>query len=175
MTGPGRKANERPISTRTVSQSPPVAVNDVDVLALLHLGPRSPDRIAAALGLSRSGTLRHLYALLRAGLVTRDASPAGRGRPGHVYALDRAARIEPPAPPPVRPPDAWRPSCMSDVELDRWDAAARQAHPIEDRPCVDCPVAWSRQQRALGLCNGVPGPGAGGSARRESARSGPNL
>jgi predicted ArsR family transcriptional regulator len=48
-------------------------------------GPSSPDALAAALGVSRTGVLQQLRALEAAGLVTHDVERHGVGRPRHRY------------------------------------------------------------------------------------------
>src|ERR1700730_4281498 len=48
--------------------------------------------VAASLGLTRQGALRHLEALRERGLVEVSVAPSlGRGRPGHLYALTAQA------------------------------------------------------------------------------------
>ena len=55
-------------------------------------------------------------------------------------------------------PDAWRPACMSGVELALWRVAAEAVYLERDaRPCVDCPLSWARERRDEGECNGEPG------------------
>jgi predicted ArsR family transcriptional regulator len=65
-----------------------------DVLALLKArGSAGLAEIAAHLGVSRQGALRHLEPLQRRGLVeVSTEDPHGPGRPGHVYRLTAAAR-----------------------------------------------------------------------------------
>ncbi|HEY7524500.1 MAG TPA: helix-turn-helix domain-containing protein [Candidatus Limnocylindrales bacterium] len=64
--------------------------------AILHglrrMGAQTPDRLAAALGSSRSGVLQQLRALESAGLVRREAERHGVGRPRHVYDVTPAAQ-----------------------------------------------------------------------------------
>jgi len=64
-----------------------------DVLALLKArGSMGPAEIAAQLGVSKQGALRHLDALLARGLVeVTTGRHRGPGRPGHVYRLTAAA------------------------------------------------------------------------------------
>ncbi len=62
------------------------------VLRLRHDGPSTPERIAAALGVSRTGVLQQLHALETAGLVSRQAVKHGVGRPRHVYDVTDAAQ-----------------------------------------------------------------------------------
>ena len=62
------------------------------VLRLRHDGPSSPEQLAAALGLSRTGVLQQLHALEAAGLVAREAVRHGVGRPRHVYDVTDAAQ-----------------------------------------------------------------------------------
>jgi predicted ArsR family transcriptional regulator len=55
---------------------------------LIHLrrdGPSSPDRLAVAIGASRTGVLQQLRALESARLVRRETVRHGVGRPRHVY------------------------------------------------------------------------------------------
>ena len=59
---------------------------------LRHDGPSSPEQIASALGLSRTGVLQQLHALEAAGLVAREAVRHGVGRPRHVYDVTDAAQ-----------------------------------------------------------------------------------
>ena len=62
------------------------------VLRLRHDGPSSPEQLATALGLSRTGVLQQLHALETAGLVSREAVRHGVGRPRHVYDVTDAAQ-----------------------------------------------------------------------------------
>jgi predicted ArsR family transcriptional regulator len=62
------------------------------VLRLRHDGPSSPEGIATALGVSRTGVLQQLHALEDAGLVSRQAVRHGVGRPRHVYDVTPAAQ-----------------------------------------------------------------------------------
>lgn len=62
------------------------------LLRLRHEGPSSPDSLAAALGVSRTGVLQQLHALEAAGLVAREAIRHGVGRPRHVYDITPAAQ-----------------------------------------------------------------------------------
>src|SRR6186997_2465889 len=62
------------------------------LLRLRHDGPSSPEDLAAALGVSRTGVLQQLHALEGAGLVTRQAVRHGVGRPRHVYDVTDAAQ-----------------------------------------------------------------------------------
>ncbi|MGP1674746.1 MAG: helix-turn-helix domain-containing protein, partial [Candidatus Limnocylindrales bacterium] len=55
------------------------------LLRLRHDGPSSPEGLAAALGVSRTGVLQQLHALEAGGLVDREAIRHGVGRPRHVY------------------------------------------------------------------------------------------
>jgi predicted ArsR family transcriptional regulator len=55
-------------------------------------GPSSPEQVASALGLSRTGVLQQLHALEAAGLVAREAVRHGVGRPRHVYDVTEAAQ-----------------------------------------------------------------------------------
>jgi predicted ArsR family transcriptional regulator len=61
-------------------------------MRLRHDGPSSPERIASALGVSRTGVLQQLHALETAGLVSRQAIKHGVGRPRHVYDVTDAAQ-----------------------------------------------------------------------------------
>ncbi len=62
------------------------------VMRLRHDGPSTPEGIAAALGVSRTGVLQQLHALETAGLVSRQAVKHGVGRPRHVYDVTEAAQ-----------------------------------------------------------------------------------
>ena len=62
------------------------------LLRLRHDGPSSPEALASALGLSRTGVLQQLHALETAGLVSRQAVRHGVGRPRHVYDVTDAAQ-----------------------------------------------------------------------------------
>jgi predicted ArsR family transcriptional regulator len=62
------------------------------LLRLRHDGPSSPERLAAALGVSRTGVLQQLHGLEGAGLVAREAIRHGVGRPRHVYDITPAAQ-----------------------------------------------------------------------------------
>ena len=62
------------------------------LLRLRHDGPSSPEQLATALGLSRTGVLQQLHALETAGLVSRQAVRHGVGRPRHVYDVTDAAQ-----------------------------------------------------------------------------------
>jgi len=65
----------------------------MEVLALLKArGHVRLSDVAASLGLTRQGALRHLEALRERGLVEVSVARShGRGRPGHVYALTAQA------------------------------------------------------------------------------------
>src|ERR1700730_1731081 len=65
----------------------------MEVLALLKTrGHARLSEVAASLGLTRQGALRHLEALRERGLVEVSVAPSlGRGRPGHLYALTAQA------------------------------------------------------------------------------------
>ena len=62
------------------------------LLRLRHDGPSSPEDLAAALGVSRTGVLQQLRALEAAGLVSRQAVRHGVGRPRHLYDVTAAAQ-----------------------------------------------------------------------------------
>ncbi|MGH2473703.1 MAG: helix-turn-helix transcriptional regulator [Candidatus Limnocylindrales bacterium] len=62
------------------------------LLRLRHDGPSSPEGLATALGVSRTGVLQQLHALEAAGLVAREAIRHGVGRPRHVYDITAAAQ-----------------------------------------------------------------------------------
>ena len=55
-------------------------------------GPSSPDRLAEALGASRTGVLQQLRALEAANLVQRETVRHGVGRPRHVYDVTEHAQ-----------------------------------------------------------------------------------
>lgn len=51
------------------------------------------------------------------------------------------------------------PDCMTDAELDSWQAANRRISDVKERalrPCADCPIEFAREMRREGLCNGSP-------------------
>ena len=62
------------------------------LVRLRHDGPSSPEALATALGLSRTGVLQQLHALEAGGLVSRQAVRHGVGRPRHVYDVTPAAQ-----------------------------------------------------------------------------------
>lgn len=62
------------------------------LMRLRHDGPNSPEEIATALGVSRTGVLQQLHALETGGLVSRQAIRHGVGRPRHVYDVTDAAQ-----------------------------------------------------------------------------------
>jgi predicted ArsR family transcriptional regulator len=62
------------------------------LMRLRHDGPSSPEALASALGVSRTGVLQQLHALEAAGLVTRQSVRHGVGRPRHVYDVTDAAQ-----------------------------------------------------------------------------------
>ena len=62
------------------------------LIRLRHDGPSSPEDLATALGVSRTGVLQQLHALETAGLVSRQAVRHGVGRPRHVYDVTDAAQ-----------------------------------------------------------------------------------
>jgi hypothetical protein len=56
---------------------------------------------------------------------------------------------------------AWRADCMTDEEWTEWVAmnpVALSDGQVADRPCTDCPLGFAAEMRALGRCNGTPGP-----------------
>jgi predicted ArsR family transcriptional regulator len=62
------------------------------LIRLRHDGPSSPEDLANALGVSRTGVLQQLHALETAGFVERQAVRHGVGRPRHVYDVTEAAQ-----------------------------------------------------------------------------------
>jgi hypothetical protein len=51
------------------------------------------------------------------------------------------------------------PDCMTPAELEGWrvaDARYRKG-PSTGNPCLDCPLAFAEEMRAVGCCNGRPG------------------
>src|SRR4029079_748929 len=62
------------------------------LVRLRHDGPSSPEHLAEAFGVSRTGVLQQLHALETAGLVERQAVRHGVGRPRHVYDVTDAAQ-----------------------------------------------------------------------------------
>ena len=79
----------RPVATQTAAAS---GLRRAVLMRLRHDGPSSPERLATALGLSRTGVLQQLHALEAAGLVAREAVRHGVGRPRHVYDVTEAAQ-----------------------------------------------------------------------------------
>jgi predicted ArsR family transcriptional regulator len=67
------------------------------LFALRRDGPLSPDRLAGAVGISRTAVLQQLHALTTAGLVQRSAVKHGVGRPRHLYELTPEAQAAFPA------------------------------------------------------------------------------
>jgi predicted ArsR family transcriptional regulator len=55
------------------------------LVRLRHDGPSSPEKLATALGASRTGVLQQLRALENASLVQRQTVRHGVGRPRHIY------------------------------------------------------------------------------------------
>jgi predicted ArsR family transcriptional regulator len=55
------------------------------LVRLRHDGPSSPEKLATALGASRTGVLQQLRALESASLVQRQTVRHGVGRPRHIY------------------------------------------------------------------------------------------
>ena len=52
------------------------------------------------------------------------------------------------------------PTCMTDEELADWNRLNTQARTrlINSTPCEDCTDLFAAEMRAVGLCNGFPGP-----------------
>jgi predicted ArsR family transcriptional regulator len=67
------------------------------LFALRRDGPLSPDKLADAVGISRTAVLQQLHALTAAGLVQRSAVKHGVGRPRHLYELTPDAQAAFPA------------------------------------------------------------------------------
>jgi predicted ArsR family transcriptional regulator len=67
------------------------------LFALRRDGPLSPDKLADAVGISRTAVLQQLHALSAAGLVQRSAVKHGVGRPRHLYELTPDAQAAFPA------------------------------------------------------------------------------
>jgi predicted ArsR family transcriptional regulator len=67
------------------------------LFALRRDGPLSPDKLADAVGISRTAVLQQLHALTAAGLVQRSAVKHGVGRPRHLYDLTPDAQMAFPA------------------------------------------------------------------------------
>jgi predicted ArsR family transcriptional regulator len=67
------------------------------LVLLRRIGPASPDRLAAALGASRTGILQQLRTMEETGLVRREKVRHGVGRPRHVYDITPAAQDQFPA------------------------------------------------------------------------------
>ena len=86
MPEPSRPSPEPPFVTGTSG------LRRAILMRLRHDGPSSPEQLAAALGLSRTGVLQQLHALEGAGLVARQAVRHGVGRPRHVYDVTEAAQ-----------------------------------------------------------------------------------
>jgi predicted ArsR family transcriptional regulator len=67
------------------------------LFALRRDGPLSPEKLATAVGISRTAVLQQLHALTAAGLVQRSAVRHGVGRPRHLYELTPDAQAAFPA------------------------------------------------------------------------------
>lgn len=78
--------------TQSSAISGPSTLRRELLLRLRHDGPSTPERLAASLGLSRTGVLQQLHALEAAGLVSRQAVKHGVGRPRHEYDVTDAAQ-----------------------------------------------------------------------------------
>lgn len=120
----------------------------------------------------------------RAELAARDEAIRSSSEPGAVLA--RRYRLSPsavsrirlrPAPERTRRQrfeleviaGGWRADCMSDQEWSDWvrqNPLAINDGSIADRPCVDCPLGFAAEMRAIGRCNGQPGAVGG---RHEAA------
>lgn len=74
-----------PPSLSAVTNGSPSTLRRDILLQLRTLGPTSPDALAGALGISRTGVLQQLRALEAAGLVRRETVRHGVGRPRHLY------------------------------------------------------------------------------------------
>jgi predicted ArsR family transcriptional regulator len=90
-----------PAATRVESQamrSPgtPSALRREILVRLRRDGPASPDRLAGAIGASRTGVLQQLRALEATGFVSRQTVRHGVGRPRHLYDItDEAQELFP--------------------------------------------------------------------------------
>jgi predicted ArsR family transcriptional regulator len=84
-------ADRRTSPPPTAVSGPPGLRRDL-LLRLRVDGPSSPDRLAARLGVSRTGVLQQLRALEAARLVSRQTVRHGVGRPRHLYDVTAEAQ-----------------------------------------------------------------------------------
>jgi len=92
MPEPSVATPEAPHPAPDPSASAASGLRRAILVRLRHEGPTSPETLATALGLSRTGVLQQLHALEAAGLVRREAVRHGVGRPRHVYDVTQAAQ-----------------------------------------------------------------------------------
>jgi predicted ArsR family transcriptional regulator len=92
MPDPSAVTPEPPRTSSGAALTGTAALRREILIRLRHDGPSSPEQLANALGLSRTGVLQQLHALEAGGLVTREAVRHGVGRPRHVYDVTEAAQ-----------------------------------------------------------------------------------
>jgi predicted ArsR family transcriptional regulator len=78
-------------SAQPVSSSPGALRREIRV-RLRRDGPSTPDRLAAAIGASRTGVLQQLRALEATNFVSRQTVRHGVGRPRHLYDITADAQ-----------------------------------------------------------------------------------
>lgn len=67
--------------------------SDIGILDLLRkAGPLGVSQLAQAAGVTPTAVRQRLSRLMSQGLIDRESSPAGRGRPSHRYALTEKGR-----------------------------------------------------------------------------------
>ena len=92
MPEPSAVTPEPPRPAPSPPSAGPPGLRRALLVRLRHDGPSSPEGLARAFGVSRTGVLQQLHALETAGLVTRQAVRHGVGRPRHVYDVTDAAQ-----------------------------------------------------------------------------------
>jgi len=78
-------------SAQPVSSSPGALRREI-LVRLRRDGPSTPDRLAAAIGASRTGVLQQLRALEATNFVSRQTIRHGVGRPRHLYDITADAQ-----------------------------------------------------------------------------------
>jgi predicted ArsR family transcriptional regulator len=79
-------------SSAMPSPGSPSALRREILVALRRDGPASPDRLAEAIGASRTGVLQQLRALEATGFVSHQTVRHGVGRPRHLYDITAEAQ-----------------------------------------------------------------------------------
>jgi predicted ArsR family transcriptional regulator len=79
-------------SSAMPSPGSPSALRREILVALRRDGPASPDRLAEAIGASRTGVLQQLRALEATGFVSHQTVRHGVGRPRHLYDVTAEAQ-----------------------------------------------------------------------------------